>query len=654
MIAEFGQICLILALLVALAQSIIPMAGAAQRDLRLMKFGDSAAIAQFLLIALAFGALTTAFVTSDFSVQLAAQSSHTDKPLLYKITGVWGNHEGSMMLWVLILALFGALVPVFGKTLPASLKARALSVQAMIGVGFIAFILFTSNPFLRLDPAPLQGAGLNPILQDPGLAFHPPFLYLGYVGFSMSFSFSVAALIEGRVDAVWARWLRPWVLLAWSFLTIGITLGSVWAYYELGWGGWWMWDPVENVSFMPWLIGTALLHSIMVLGTRHSMASWTILLGIAAFSLSLVGTFVVRSGVLVSVHSFAVDPARGVMILILLMLTTGGALALYALRANSLKSRQSLAPVSREGGLALNNMLLIAAAGTVFLGTFYPLFMDIVSENKISVGKPYFDLTFAPIMLILIIFMAIGPLMKWRKANLKPLKPFFIKAAILMGVIIVATALIGKSVLGGIALALSAYLALATLLAFGKKLRWGQISRAESFKLLRRQSAASYGFLLAHLGLAIFTAGATIMSVWAKDDITRLKIGESLNVAGYAFTLDRLTPGQRDNFEYLSADISISKNSEKLTVVNSERRYYPARQMVTSEAGFRLSFGPTLFAAIGEGDSETGFIVRAYYHPFIVWIWIGALMMALAGFVSMADRRLRAPKHQSEVGSENV
>lgn len=351
MIAEFGQVALILALLVAVGQAVLPMVGAAKRDARLMAFGDRAAIAQFILVALAFVAITVAFVMSDFSVKLVTLNSHTDKPLLYKISGVWANHEGSMLLWVLMLSIFGALVPIFGKHLPASLKARALSVQGMIGVGFLAFILFTSNPFLRLNPVPINGQGLNPLLQDPGLAFHPPFLYLGYVGFSMTFSFSVAALIEGRVDAVWARWLRPWVLFAWSVLTVGITMGSVWAYYELGWGGWWAWDPVENVSFLPWLVGTALLHSILVLGKRHSMANWTILLGITAFSLSLVGTFVVRSGVLTSVHSFAVDPARGVFILALLVVATGGALVLYALRSHTLRGGGRVYDCVKRGGL---------------------------------------------------------------------------------------------------------------------------------------------------------------------------------------------------------------------------------------------------------------------------------------------------------------
>ena len=338
MLAEFGQITLILALIVALVQSVLPLYGARTNNARLMALGDRAARAQFVLVSLSFIALTMIFISSDFSVKLVAVNSHTDKPLLYKISGVWGNHEGSMLLWVFILAIYGALVPVFGKALPAGLKARALSVQAMIGAGFLAFIVFTSNPFERLNPVPINGQGLNPLLQDPGLAFHPPFLYLGYVGFSMAFSFALAALIEGRVDAIWARWLRPWVLVAWSFLTIGITMGSVWAYYELGWGGWWMWDPVENVSFLPWLIGTALLHSIMVLGKRHSMAGWTVLLAITAFSLSLVGTFIVRSGVLTSVHAFAVDPKRGIFILALLGLATGGGLVLFALRAHNVPS----------------------------------------------------------------------------------------------------------------------------------------------------------------------------------------------------------------------------------------------------------------------------------------------------------------------------
>lgn len=641
MAAELGHIVLILALLIAVMQSVLPLIGAYKRDLRLMAFGDRAALLQFVLILTSFAALTFIFVASDFSVKLAVLHSHTDKPLLYKISGVWGNHEGSMMLWILMLALFGAMVPIFGRELPATLKARALAVQGMIGAGFLAFIIFTSNPFLRQDPVPINGQGLNPLLQDPGLAFHPPFLYLGYVGFSMAFSFSVAALIEGRVDAVWARWLRPWVLLAWSFLTLGITLGSVWAYYELGWGGWWMWDPVENVSFMPWLVGTALLHSIMVLGTRHSMASWTILLGIAAFSFSLIGTFVVRSGVLVSVHSFAVDPARGVVILALLMVATGGALTLYALRANTLRSRQGVNLLSREGGLVLNNLLLITATATVFLGTFYPLFIDAVSGDKISVGEPYFDLTFAPIMMVLIGFMGLGPLVRWRQDSLARLRPFLWRALLVIIGVTLLFVVFGKTFLGGLALAFAAYLTYGTLAALGQKIQWGRVTRFEALHLLRRQPAATYSFLIGHLGLAVFTAAVAAMSIWAQEDIVRLKVGESLSVAEHSFTLEGLSSGQRENYQYLSATLSVAKAGRNLSTLKSEQRYYPVRQMVTTEAGFRPHAKATLFAAIGEGNPNDGWIIRAYYHPFVVWIWIGALLMALAGFIGLADRRFR-------------
>ena len=481
---------------------------------------------------------------------------------------------------------------------------------------------------------PAEGAGLNPLLQDIGLAIHPPLLYIGYVGFSLSFSFAVAALIEGRVDAVWARWLRPWVLLAWSFLTLGITVGSIWAYYELGWGGWWMWDPVENVSFMPWLLGTALLHSIMVLGTRHAMASWTVLLAIATFSLSLIGTFVVRSGVLVSVHSFAVDPARGVVILGLILAMSGGALGLYALRAASLKSSIAVPALSREGGLAMNNLLLIVASVTVFLGTFYPLFMDAMTGEKISVGKPYFDLTFTPIMCVLILFMGAAPLMRWRGINGAVLRAALLKAFTGAALISVLFVIFGKNILGALAMGLAAYLAISTLLAFARK--------AKLAGSARRLPAASFGFLIAHLGMAVFIVGASSMSVWAREDIAQINIGEQISAGGYDFTLESVTPGQIENYQYLAAQISMSQEGKNLGTLSSERRYYPARDMFTSEAGFKLGINTTLFAAIADGTPQDGFVMRAYYHPLVSWIWAGAFMMALAGFVSLCDRRFRA------------
>ena len=638
MIAELGHYLLILALFTALAQGIFPLIGAQRNAHSMMAFGDRAAQVLFTLLVFSFAALTATFIASDFSVKLAASHSHSMKPFLYKISGVWGNHEGSILLWTLMLALYAALIPAFGKHLPKTLKARAIGIQGLLTFGFLTFILFTSNPFERLNPVPADGLGLNPLLQDPGLAIHPPMLYMGYVGFSVAFSFSVAALIEGNVDAMWAQWLRPWVLASWSFLTLGIMLGSLWAYYELGWGGWWMWDPVENVSFMPWLAGTALLHSIMVLGTRHKLANWTVLLGISAFSLSLIGTFVVRSGVLVSVHSFATDPARGVFILMLLMIATGGALTLYAMRAKTLKGPGGFEPVSREGGLILNNLLLATACATVFIGTFYPLFMDALTGGKISVGKPYFDLTFAPIMLLLIIFMGAAPLLKWKKDSGQKLKRLGLIALPLGSLITIAAAIIGKSVLGGIGLAIAAYLAIGTIIALARK--------TQNFRNWRSQPAGTYGFVLAHLGVAIFTAGAVIMSVWAKDDIGRLKIGEKLDVAGYEYTLMDVMPGARENYQYLGAKIDVSKEGRAVKSLATEQRFYPVRDMVTSEAGFHFTAGPTVFAAISEGNPQDGWIIRANYHPFVTWIWFGALLMSLAGFISLFDRRLR---HREEV-----
>ena len=640
MTAELGHMALVLAFCVALLQAVLPLIGAQCNHARLMEFGDRAAAAQFMLLTVSFLALTSVFVTSDFSVKLAALHSHSDKPLLYKISGVWGNHEGSILLWVLMMAGYGAAVPLFGKTLPPQLKARAIAIQALIGAGFLAFILFTSNPFERLNPVPMNGDGLNPILQDPGLAFHPPFLYLGYVGFSLPFSFAIAALIEGRVDAVWAKWLRPWVLTAWSFLTVGIALGSFWAYYELGWGGWWMWDPVENVSFMPWLAGTALLHSILVLGTRHSLAGWTVLLAITTFALSLIGTFVVRSGILVSVHAFAVDPQRGVFLLLLLGLATGGALTLYAMRAHTLRDPVPFQAVSRDGALVMNNLLLTAALATVFLGTFYPIFIDALNGSKISVGAPFFELTFTPIMCLLIVFMGIGPMLKWRTDTLRRHRSQFVIIFAGAVLVILAAFLIGKSVLGALALGLAAWLGAGTLLAVGRKANW---SRAG----LRAQPAATWGFAGAHLGLALFTAAVTAMSVWGTTNIGTLKVGDDLTLGKYVYTLTDVGGGQRDNYDFLAGEISVTKKGKAVTTLSTERRFYPVRNQVTTEAGLHLSFGQTLFASIGEGDPEGGFIVQVYKHPYVVWIWLSALLMALSGFTALADRRLRLPSKQA-------
>jgi c-type cytochrome biogenesis protein CcmF len=516
MVAEFGHIALILALALALVQGILPLIGAARGIPAWMALAPTAAMGQAVLVAFAFGCLTYAYVTSDFSVLNVAENSHTLKPMLYKVSGVWGNHEGSLLLWILILVIFGAAVAVFGRNLPATLKARVLSIQGLIGVGFLAFILFTSNPFARILPPPLEGRGLNPLLQDPGLAFHPPFLYLGYVGFSVAFSFAVAALIEGRVDPAWARWVRPWTLAAWCFLTVGIALGSWWAYYELGWGGWWFWDPVENASFMPWLAGTALLHSAVVVEKRETLKSWTILLAILTFSLSLLGTFLVRSGVINSVHAFATDPTRGVFILIFLGVVVGGSLTLYALRAPVLQAVGVFAPVSREGALVLNNLLLAVATAAVLLGTLYPMAVDALLGAKVSVGPQYFNTVFIPLMTPLLAAMAIGPLLAWKRgdvgAALRRLWP-----AALATVIALALGLWllhGRDALALLGLALGAWLGIGTLCEWALRIKLFAAPLSETLNRARHLPRAAWGMTVAHLGMALMVLGITVSSVW--------------------------------------------------------------------------------------------------------------------------------------------
>src|SRR5579863_2954431 len=498
MIIELGHFALILALCLALLQATLPLRGAARGHAGLMAVGQTAAVAQFALIAMAFVALVNAYVTSDFSVVNVVENSHSLKPMLYKVTGVWSNHEGSMVLWVFILSLFGAAVALFGDNLPPALRARVLAVQGMIGTGFLAFILFTSNPFLRLHPAPLDGQGMNPILEDRGLAFHPPFLYLGYVGFSVAFSFAVAALIEGRVDAAWARWVRPWTLAAWCALTIGIAMGSWWAYYTLGWGGWWFWDPVENASFMPWLVGTALLHSAIVVEKRDALKSWTVLLAIVTFSLSLVGTFLVRSGVLTSVHAFAVDPMRGAFILVLLVIAIGGSLTLYAVRAPSLGGGGLFAPISREGALVLNNVLLATAAATVFLGTLYPLFLDAVGGPKVSVGYPFFNRTFAPLMVPLLLAVAAGPLLAWKRGDiLAAMQRLWAAFAAVIVVLLVGIYLVyGGPVMSVFGFALAAWVAMGALTEWAERVRLFRAGLGESIRRAIHLPRASYGMTL--------------------------------------------------------------------------------------------------------------------------------------------------------------
>src|SRR4051794_30885421 len=641
MITEIGHFSLILALCVAALQAVVPLVGASRNDPALTAWASPAALTQFLFVGVAFLALTNAYVASDFSVANVAANSNSMKPLLYKISGVWSNHEGSMLLWVFILALFGAAVAAFGRNLPPGLRARVLAVQAMIGVGFLLFILLTSNPLLRLWPAPADGMGLNPILQDPGLAFHPPWLYLGYVGFSISFCFAIAALIEGRVDPAWARWVRPWTLAAWCALTIGIAMGSWWAYYTLGWGGWWFWDPVENASFMPWLVGTALLHSAVVVEKREALKTWTILLAIIAFSLSLIGTFLVRSGVLTSVHAFATDPLRGVFILLLLGVYTGGALLLYAWRAPQLQGGGLFAPISREGGLLLNNLLLATAAATVLLGTLYPLFLDVVAHQKVSVGPPYFNMTFIPIMVPLIAAMAVGPMLPWKRgdlwAALSRLKLAFAITVSVALVVLIATG--ARSVGAASGLALAAWLFAATLAELADRVGLFGGSAASVWRRARNLPRAAWGMTLAHAGMGIVIAGIAGSSAWTEEKIVSARPGESFDLAGYQIALDAVSPVSGPDHAAIRADMRLLRNGREIASLHPERRTFP--NGTATHVAIRTNMLSDVYAVIGEAEGDGAYVLRLYYNPLVPWIWLGAVIMALGGLVSLSDRRHR-------------
>jgi cytochrome c-type biogenesis protein CcmF len=650
MIAELGHFALALALCIAVVQSVLPLVGAARGDDILMSLARPAASGQFLAIAVAFGALTYGYVTSDFSILNVAQNSHSLKPMLYKVSGVWGNHEGSMILWVLILSLFGFAVAAFGNNLPASLRARVLSVQGMIGVGFLGFILLTSNPFERLNPAPLDGRDLNPLLQDPGLAFHPPMLYLGYVGFSMAFSFAVAALIEGRVDPAWARWVRPWTLAAWTALTAGITLGSWWAYYELGWGGWWYWDPVENASFMPWLAGTALLHSAIVVEKRDALKSWTILLAIITFGLSLMGTFLVRSGVLTSVHAFAVDPERGLFILGLLVVASGGGLILFAIRAPSMKLGGMFQPISREGGLIMNNLLLSVATATVFIGTLYPLFLDATTGEKVSVGPPFFNAAFVPVMMPLILLVAVGPMLAWKRGDLPgAMARLWVAAAVSIAAAAFVWSRQNDVALGPvIGFAFAGWLAGGAVTEWAERIALFRVPFSVSLSRALGLPRAAYGMTLAHFGLAIFICGAVADSFWRQEVVVNARQGETVSIAGYDLTLEKVERAQGPNYQTESAFIRVRRGGAEVATLVPERRFYPVQQMPTTEAAIHSTFLADLYAAIGEGGARDGWTVRVWHNPLVPWIWTGCLIMVAGGLVSLSDRRLRvgAPRRR--------
>ena len=651
-VAELGHFALILALAVAVVQAVAPLIGASRGHRGLMDVAPAAALLQFAFVALAFGALVHAYVTSDFSLRNVAENSHSAKPLLYKITGVWSNHEGSMLLWVFILTAYGAAVGLFGRNLPPALRARVLAIQAMIAIGFLTFILFTSNPFLRLAEAPPDGRGMNPILQDPGLAIHPPFLYLGYVGFSMAFSFAVAALIEGRVDAAWARWVRPWTLAAWCSLTLGICLGSWWAYYELGWGGWWAWDPVENASFMPWLSGTALLHSAIVVEKRGTLKTWTIFLALLTFSLSLLGTFIVRSGVLTSVHAFAVDPARGAFILGLLVAVIGGSLLLYAVRAPTLRATGSFALISREAALVLNNLLLAIAALVVLLGTLYPMLLDAIGGPKLSVGVPYYNRAFVPLMVPLLVFMAAGPLMTWKRADLPGVLARLRLALVLSLIVAGLTFFIseGRPALAPLGLGLAAWLAVGTLGELAGRLKLGRAAPAESWSRARHLPRAAWGMVTAHFGLAVVIAGITVSTAWKEEGIQVMRPGDALTVAGDTYRFDSTAPVQGPNFTADEAVVTVLHDGAVLAVMHPSRRAYPLQHMTVADVAIRTTGFSDRYVVLGDEQPDGGWIIKVYYNPLVPFIWFGALIMVIGGLLSLSDRRLRvgAPSRQAK------
>jgi cytochrome c-type biogenesis protein CcmF len=644
MIPELGHYALMLALGLALIQGTMPIVGTRTGDPVLMAIAAPAALAQFAFVAVAFGALAVSYVTSDFSVLNVYENSNSAMPLIYRLTSVWGNHEGSMMLWVSILAFFGSLVAVFGTNLPAALKANALAVQAWIAAAFYLFILITSNPFLRIPEAPFEGRDLNPILQDPGLAFHPPMLYLGYVGFSIAFSFAIAALIEGRIDAAWARFVRPWALVAWMCLTLGIAGGSYWAYYELGWGGFWFWDPVENASLMPWLAGTALLHSAVVMEKRGALKVWTILLAILTFSLSLIGTFLVRSGVLTSVHAFAVDPRRGIFILAILVLFIGGALALYAWRAPLLKQGGLFAPISREGALVFNNLFLVSACATVIVGTLYPLALEALTGEKISVGPPFFNSTFGPLFIPLMLVMPFGPLLGWKRGDVYAAAQRLLVAALLCAIAGAAAFALeqGGPVMAPFGVGIAVFVMAGAVVDIAERT---MILRVPFGAMLRRAIGlprSAWGTAFAHFGIGVTLLGIVATTAWSSEHLAEIKVGTSLDIAHYRLTFDGLSNRAGPNYRDLVGKFTVRRTSgELIGTLEPSRRTFLARDMATTEAALMTRGASQLYVSLGDPSPDGSVAVRLYYKPLVLLIWLGAGIMFLGGALSLSDRRLR-------------
>ena len=639
MIAELGHFALILALLVSVVQAVSSLAGAARGSRAWMAMARPAARVQCALVALAFGTLVWCFATNDFSVRYVAANSNSALPMVYRLAAVWGGHEGSMLLWTLMLGVWSCAVSVASRQLPEAMVARVLGVMGLIATGFLLFLLFASNPFTRLLPPAMEGRDLNPLLQDPGMVFHPPMLYMGYVGFSVSFAFAVAALLAGRLDAAWARWSRPWTTVAWACLTVGIMLGSAWAYYELGWGGWWFWDPVENASFMPWLAGTALIHSLAVTEKRGAFRAWTALLAIFTFSLSLLGTFLVRSGVLTSVHAFAVDPLRGIFILTLLGVVTGGALALFAWRAPRLSQRTAVALWSRESFLLANNVLLAVTAATVLLGTLYPLLLDVLDLGKLSVGPAYFEQVFVPLMAPAVLLMGAAPLARWRHGDFPDLKTRLRWAALASLVIALAllAVLRNASALTGLGLLLAVWCAASAAVSLATRLR----HEGRRLSALRQLPASYYGMLLAHAGLGVFIFGVTMVRSGETVRELPMRAGDSVGLAGYDFRFDGVAPARGPNYDALRGTLTVSRNGRTIATLAPERRLYRAGGMPTTEAAIDSGLTRDLYAALGEAVENQRWAVRLHVKPFVDWIWGGCALMALGGMLAVCDRRYR-------------
>ena len=655
MIPELGQFALALALALALVQAALPLAGAARGNAAWMALARPAAQGQFVFIVIAFACLTYAFVTNDFSVQYVALNSNSKLPLQYRVAAVWGGHEGSLLLWTLMLAVWTTAVSVFSRRLPDDMVARVIGVMGLVSIGFLLFMLFTSNPFDRLLPAAADGKDLNPLLQDPGMVFHPPMLYMGYVGFSVAFAFAISALLSGKLDAAWARWSRPWTTSAWLFLTLGIALGSWWAYYELGWGGWWFWDPVENASFMPWLVGTALVHSLAVTEKRGTFKSWTVILAIFAFALSLLGTFLVRSGVLTSVHAFATDPKRGIFILMFLSIVIGGSLALFAWRSPKVGLGGAFDLVSREAMLLTNNVLLIVAAGSVLLGTLYPLALDALGLGKISVGPPYFETVFVPLMVPALLLIGVGPIAKWKSASLPDL---FTRLKWAAGASLVV-ALVLPFTLGhwtwgvSMGLLLAAWIAFTTLAALVHRLR--SAAGANLRAKLRASSLSYYGMLVAHLGVAVFVVGVTMVRGYGSEKDVRMEPGETVELAGYVFRFGGAVEIEGPNYTAARGTIEVTRDGKAVATMHPEKRVYTVQQMPMTEAAIDTGLTRDLYVAMGEAVSPKAWIIRVWVKPYVDWIWGGCVIMALGGLLAAADRRYRiAPRALAQTASASA